>query len=498
MISKAGRRPQEDHEISARASLQDPATAFYGNQFGNTFELFNHYGIPLWVPEVGGPIDPANEAHELIMLMFGGISKGERIRIKIRVRATMEAQAKLEGRFLGGRPPYGYRLADAGPHPNPGKAADGKRLHRLEPDPVTAPVVVRIFHEFVGGDGRRRGKGLHLIAEGLTRDGIPCPSAYDAARNRHRSGVAWAGSAVRAILLNPRYTGRQVWNRQHKQEELLDVNDVTLGHTTKLKWNQVDKWVWSEKVVHQPLIDVETFERAQLLLSTPGRAAGERKPRTTRRAYVFRGLLRCGVCDRRMEGTWNNDRAHYRCKYPVQYALANKIDHPRTVYVREDHIMAELDPWICRIFSPGNLRRTVEALEQAQRSQADLAAIEAARRTIEDCDRRMSAYRATLDAGGDPGEIAAWMTDTRKRRTQAEGRLRDIERRTEYDAERINEMIERLGNMTKVLNSADPADKNTLDTQMGIHLTYDPAKRLVKVEAMPTMYPTVCPRGDLN
>jgi hypothetical protein len=55
----------------------------------------------------------------------------------------MAAQAAGEGRFLGGRPPYGYRLADAGPHPNPGKAASGQRLHRLEPDPQAAPVVVR-------------------------------------------------------------------------------------------------------------------------------------------------------------------------------------------------------------------------------------------------------------------------------------------------------------------------------------------------------------------
>ncbi len=42
----------------------------------------------------------------------------------------MAAQAKVEGRFLGGRPPYGYQLADAGPHPNPAKAADGKRIRR--------------------------------------------------------------------------------------------------------------------------------------------------------------------------------------------------------------------------------------------------------------------------------------------------------------------------------------------------------------------------------
>lgn len=28
--------------------------------------------MPLWVPEVGGPIDPENEAHDLIMSVFGG------------------------------------------------------------------------------------------------------------------------------------------------------------------------------------------------------------------------------------------------------------------------------------------------------------------------------------------------------------------------------------------------------------------------------------------
>jgi hypothetical protein len=40
----------------------------------------------------------------------------------------MRAQTELEGRFLGGRPPYGYRIADAGPHPNPAKAADGRQV----------------------------------------------------------------------------------------------------------------------------------------------------------------------------------------------------------------------------------------------------------------------------------------------------------------------------------------------------------------------------------
>ena len=35
----------------------EPQRAFYGNQFGNTFPVFTHYRVPLWVPDVGGPID---------------------------------------------------------------------------------------------------------------------------------------------------------------------------------------------------------------------------------------------------------------------------------------------------------------------------------------------------------------------------------------------------------------------------------------------------------
>ncbi|MCG5220631.1 hypothetical protein [Streptosporangium sp. KLBMP 9127] len=76
----------------AAVVVGEPQRAFYGNQFGLTFPLFEHCDVPLWVPEVGRPIDPANEAHELIMSMFGGISKGERHRIKIRVQSSMDLQ----------------------------------------------------------------------------------------------------------------------------------------------------------------------------------------------------------------------------------------------------------------------------------------------------------------------------------------------------------------------------------------------------------------------
>jgi site-specific DNA recombinase len=162
------------------------------------------------------------------MSLYGGKSKGERNRIKIRVRTAMAVQARVEGRFLGGRPPYGYQLANACAHPNPGKAAVGQRLRQLEPDPVSAPIVVRIFADYLSG------KGIFAVAESLTREGVPSPGADDPERNRHHDTRAWSKSAVRAILLNPRYTGRREWNHQQWDEVLLDVEDVATGHQTKL------------------------------------------------------------------------------------------------------------------------------------------------------------------------------------------------------------------------------------------------------------------------
>jgi DNA invertase Pin-like site-specific DNA recombinase len=75
--------------------IGEPQRAFYGNQFGLTFPVFTHYDVGLWVPEVGGALDPGSEAHDLVMSLYGGMSKGERTRIKTRVRTAMAAQAAI-------------------------------------------------------------------------------------------------------------------------------------------------------------------------------------------------------------------------------------------------------------------------------------------------------------------------------------------------------------------------------------------------------------------
>ena len=122
-----GRRPEAAALV---ALLADPGRgwdaivvgeyerAFYGSQYAAMAPLFEHYGVQLWLPEAGGRVDYASEHDEQTMTMLGLSSKREVTRTSIRVRTAMAVQVREQGRYLGGRPPYGYRLADAGPHPN--------------------------------------------------------------------------------------------------------------------------------------------------------------------------------------------------------------------------------------------------------------------------------------------------------------------------------------------------------------------------------------------
>src|SRR3984957_12879691 len=91
--------------------------AFYGSQYALMAPLFEHYGVGLWMPEVGGRVDWHAEDHEETMLALGLSSKREIARTRVRVRTAMATQTLEQGRYLGGRPPYGYRLPGARPPP---------------------------------------------------------------------------------------------------------------------------------------------------------------------------------------------------------------------------------------------------------------------------------------------------------------------------------------------------------------------------------------------
>jgi hypothetical protein len=240
------------------------------------------------------------------------------------------AQTRDQGRYLGGRPPYGYQLADAGPHPNKVHASWGRRAHRLEPDPDTAPVVAWMFGQRLAGHSAAR------ITRALNDAGIPCPSAADPARNPHRTGARWTLRTVAAILANPRYTGRQVWNRQRTDFDLVDPANTGLGHKQVQRWNLPEGWVISRHPAHPALVSEADFIAAQDA-SAPRGPAG---PATRR--YLLAGLMACGRCGRRLESAWSNGKPAYRCRHGYTSAARPEPARPKNTYVREDQILPHL------------------------------------------------------------------------------------------------------------------------------------------------------------
>ena len=118
-----------------------------------------------------------------------------------------------------------------------------------------------------------------------------------------------------------------------------------------------------------------------------------------------------------MQGHWVNDTPYYRCRFPAEYALANHIDHPLSVFLREAAVIGEVDHWLARELAPHRLSETIRDL-MAARQTGDTRARdhqEAAGKVAE-CDGKLVQYRAALDAGASPVTVAAWIAETEAER----------------------------------------------------------------------------------
>jgi hypothetical protein len=130
---------------------------------------------------------------------------------------------------------------------------------------LTAPVVQWIYDLYLAGAGYKQ------IATVLTTEGIPSPSAHDRIRNSHRSGHAWAMSAVRTILANPRYLGYHVSGRTKKADILLDPDAPALGHVTRQQWQDRAEWVTASVQTYEAIVDEMTWRQVAALIAANAR-----------------------------------------------------------------------------------------------------------------------------------------------------------------------------------------------------------------------------------
>jgi hypothetical protein len=142
---------------------------------------------------------------------------------------------------------------------------------------------------------------------------------------------------VAAILGNPRYTGRQVWNRQPSGKVLVDPANTGLGHKRVQRWNLPEGWVISRDLAHPALVSEADFIAVQQMTAPRGPAG------VAARRYLLAGLIACGRCGRRLESCWSNGKPAYRCRHGYSSAVvAGPEGRPANAYVREEQVLPHL------------------------------------------------------------------------------------------------------------------------------------------------------------
>ncbi|MBK1788309.1 recombinase zinc beta ribbon domain-containing protein [Prauserella cavernicola] len=274
-----------------------------------------------------------------------------------------------------------------------------------------------------------------------------------------------------------------------------------VASTTKLVWNNKDAWISSTDPVHEPLVDADTFARAQTLLAAHGKGRNTRNRHRVKRTYALRGLLLCGLCQRRMQGQYTREQPYYRCRFPTEYGLANKVIHPRNVYLAERDILPTLDNWLVTLFAPHRLRDTLTALAESQPDPATDPDRLAAEHTIRECDAKLTHYRTALEAGTDPTLVTQWITEIQARRAHAVATTKTTHPPQRLAANDVDTLIQQLRDLRTVIDQANPDDKADVYRKLGLALTYRPGKHEVRAEITLDAHMWgygLCPRGDLN
>jgi len=239
-----------------------------------------------------------------------------------------------------------HRRCLAGPclrrrgHP-PASGVDRLPMAEAEPRPAALLVLVHLRRDesfaqaaaVQAAAGRAQHRPDPLGAE-RCGDAVPVRRGPGEEPAPHRGGVDAADG--RGGPGEPRYTGRQVWNRQRTDFDLADPANTSLGHRQVQRWNLPEGWVISKRPAHAALVSEADFIAAQDAAAPRGPAG------PAVRRYLLAGLLACGRCGRRLESAWSNGKPAYRCRHGYTSAAVPGTARPKNTYVREDQLLPHL------------------------------------------------------------------------------------------------------------------------------------------------------------
>jgi len=315
-------------------------------------------------------LEPYGDSSEAMMTRgIRGIVSGEEKK-SIRTQGGRQARARAGKLIPGPRPLYGYRYVDIG-------TGKGQTKVAYEEDPLTAPVVRRIFHELAAGSSLRK------IASGLNTDGIPTPWR----------AKQWLYSAVRLIAQHPAYCGDGYAYGSAKRERVKGSSGFG-GRYNRVPRDQSERIALPAGTI-PPLVSRVEWEAAHDVAARNKREAvrHNRDPE----AFLLRaGFVRCGQCGRAAHTVWKpgkpgteqasrpnyvifrnrTDATHVDCQSTV--ISAERLDAAvwariEAVLLDEDTILREVAKLRTSDPTSDETRAVERALTEIARQQANAA-----------------------------------------------------------------------------------------------------------------------------
>lgn len=215
------------------------------------------------------------------------------------------------------------------------KGADGG----IEIDPETAPIVERIYREYLEGASTLQ------IAKGLTADGVPTP----------RGATKWQTSTVKSILTNEKYKGDALLQKKFTADFL----------TKKLVKNEGQVPQYYVEGNHEAIIDPEVWELVQhLMRSTPSSGRADR---------TFSRMVFCEHCG----GLYGAKTWHSTSKYKRVVWKCNQryeVEHPgKTPTITDEQLQAA---WVKAVAELVKRRNLID-WEELHNVLADTTEVEA-------------------------------------------------------------------------------------------------------------------------
>lgn len=283
----------------------------------------DHAGVE--VVFVSEPLDNTPEG-QLIRFVRGYAAKIEHAKIVERGMRGKRARTQSGKLLPGWKPLYGYRW-------------NGDRT-AYEIDPLTSPVVRRIYQEAL------QGRTLWAITAGLMADGIPRPSGPDHEGN---GATDWGRRTVWLILTNPAYMGEaSAWKR-----------------TVALPAGVVP-----------PLVTPQEFAAVQERLKLNKRTAA-RNNRNPEIALLRGGYVRCGYCGWTMHVVYKAVSREtlpvYRCGRAQKPAPKVDCQHHVAVHVLDGAVWSRV---ASVLLHPETIAAELERMRENDPTAADLASVE--------------------------------------------------------------------------------------------------------------------------